>query len=85
MYLLTINCIPVNKHYLKVGRKSLSYSVECSLGNGYVLDSYVRPDEHACKGRMKKDFLEFRCEVACGLIVTYRSRGRVGPPHSYEH
>ena len=66
-------------------KRVFSYSVECNLGDGYVLDSYVRPDEHACKGRMKKDFLEFRCEVACGLIVTYRSRRRVGRPRSYEH
>ena len=65
-------------------KRVFSYCIECSLGNGYVLDSYVRPDEHACKGRMKR-FLELKYEVDCGLIGTYRSRRRVGRPRSYEH
>ena len=38
-----------------------------------MMDSYVRPDEHACKGRMKRIFFELRYEVACELIGSYRS------------
>ena len=34
----------------------ISYCIECSLGNVYVMDSYVILDEHACKGRMKRVF-----------------------------
>ena len=46
----------VGRRYCKWWKRVIRYCIECSLGNGYVLDRYVRPDEHACKGRMKRDF-----------------------------
>ena len=78
--------------YYNVGRRSLkwwkrvfSYGIECCLGNSYVLDGYVHPDEHAKKGRNKRDFLLFRYEVASGLIGTFQGRQRIGRPRSSDH
>ena len=78
--------------YYNVGRRSckwwkrvFSYGIECSLGNSYILDGYVRSGEHAAKGRSKRDFLQFRYEVASGLIGNFRARQRVGRPRSFEH
>ena len=78
--------------YYNVGRRSckwwksiFSYGIECCLGNAYVLDSYVRPDEHARKGRSKLNFLQFQYEVSRDLIGQFRGRQRVGRPHSDEY
>ena len=44
--------------YYNVGRRSckwwksvFSYCIESKLENAYVMGSYIRPDEHASKGR----------------------------------
>ena len=78
--------------YYNVGRRSckwwkrvFSYGIECRLGNSYVLDGYVLSGEYAAKGRSKRGFLQFRYEVASGLIGIFRARQWVGRPRSFEH
>ena len=59
--------------------------LECCILNAYVLDSHVRPLEHALRGRKKRDYLSFRIELAEMLIGTFRSRQRAGRRVSAEH
>ena len=78
--------------FYNVGRRSkkwwkrvFSHILECCILNAYILDSHVRPLEHALRGRRKRDYLSFRIELAEQLIGTFRSRQRSGRRSSGEH
>ena len=55
-----------------------SYLVECSVLNSYVLAGVVKPEEHARKGRGKRDLLKFRLELAHQLVGGFTSHQRHG-------
>ena len=48
--------------------QSTFHLVECSVLNSYVLDGVVKPEEHARKGREKRDLLKFQIELAHQLV-----------------
>ena len=56
------------------------YLVECSVLNSYVLDGVVKPEEHARKGRGKRDLLQFRLELAHQLVGGFTSHQCMGRP-----
>lgn len=78
--------------YYNIGRRSKKwwkrvffYILECSILNSFVLDGHVRPVDHACCGRAKRDSLQFRFELANLLIGNFTSRKRPGRRLSSEH
>ena len=53
--------------------------------NSYIPDSHVRPFEHSCLGRQKRDLLAFGLEIIEGLIGGFCSRQLLGRPRSSAH
>ena len=47
-----------------------SYVIECALLNAYLLEKDLEPEVHdpSVRGRRKRDFLDFRLDVAEQLI-----------------
>ena len=53
--------------------------------NSYIPDSHVRPFEHSCLGRQKRDLLAFGLEIIEGLVGGFYSRQLLGRPRSSAH
>ena len=53
--------------------------------NSYIPDSHVKPFEHSCLGRQKRDLLAFGLEIIEGLVGGFCSRQLLGRPRSSAH
>ena len=59
-------------------KKVFSYVIECALLNAYLLEKDLEPEVHdpSVRGRRKRDFLDFRLDVAEQLIGSHILRLR---------
>ena len=61
------------------------YILEVAVMNRYIPDSHVRPFEHSCLGRQKRDLLAFGIELIEALVGGFCSRQLLGRPRSSAH
>ena len=72
----------IDRRSKKWWKKVFSYMIECALLNAYLLEKYAEPalNDPSLRGRKKRDFLDFRLDVAEQLIGLHTLCHRSGHP-----
>ena len=77
-----IGCYNVGRRSKKRWKRVWFHVIKCSILNAFILEKHTKPLEHAQRGHMKRDFLQFCIELAEELIGSFQSRKRSGQRRS---